>query len=82
MEATVTLDYTDQKTAEAIAEAISPENFKAPIDLEVKTTRERRKVITSIRCEGKLATFIATIDDLLFSASTAEKTISIIRKMK
>lgn len=81
MEATVTLEYKDEKTAEAIAQAVSPDNFKTPIGLQVKTVRENSKVITQIQCEGKLATFTATIDDLLFSASTAEKTLKIIKRI-
>ena len=81
MEATITLEYKNQRTAEAVAKAISPDNFKTPIGLQVKTTKNERKVISEIHCEGKLSTFIATIDDLLFSASTAEKTLATIRKM-
>jgi Transcription factor Pcc1 len=80
LEATVTLEYKDEKTAEAIAKAVSPDNFKTPVGLQVKTVRENKKVITQIQCEGTLATFTATIDDLLFSASTAEKTLHIITK--
>ncbi len=80
MEATVTLEYKDQRTAEAIAKAVSPDNFKTPAGLQVKTIRENNKVITEIQCDGKPATFTATIDDLLFSASTAEKTVKTIRK--
>ena len=79
MQATVTLEYKDEKTAEAIAQAVSPDNFKTPIGLQVKTARENNKVITEIQCTGKLATFTATIDDLLFSASTAEKTLKTIK---
>ncbi len=82
MEATITLEYRDEKTAEAVSNAISPDNFKTPIGLKVKTTRENKKVISQIQCEGKLATFTATIDDLLFSASTAEKTLQTISKLK
>ena len=81
MEATLTLEYTDEKTADAVANAVSPDNFKTPIGLHVKTVREDHKVVTEIQCEGKLATFTATIDDLLFSASTAEKTLKTIKKM-
>ena len=82
MQATITLEYKDEKTAKAIAQAVSPDNFKTPIGLQVKTERENNKVITHIECEGKLATFTATIDDLLFSASTAEKTLQTISKKK
>lgn len=79
VEATITLEYADEKTAEAIANAISPDNYKTPERLAIKTTRKANKVVTEINAEGKIATFIATIDDLLFSASTAEKTLNIVR---
>ena len=82
MEAKITLEYADEKTAEAISNAISPDNFKTPIGLSVETAIENNKVVSHIACEGKLATFIATIDDLLFSASTAEKTLLTINKMR
>jgi hypothetical protein len=82
LESKITLEYADQKTAEAISNAISPDNFKTPIGLNVKTITENNKVVSHISYEGKLATFIATIDDLLFSASTAEKTLHTISKMK
>ncbi|MCL4409232.1 MAG: KEOPS complex subunit [Gammaproteobacteria bacterium] len=80
MEATIQLEYKDQKTAEAVAKAVSPDNFKTPVGLQVKTVRENNKVITQISCKGKLATFTATIDDLLFSVSTAENTVRTISK--
>jgi len=81
LQATVTLEYKDEKTAKAIAQAVSPDNFKTPIGLQVKTVRENNKVITQIHCEGKLSTFTSTIDDLLFCASTAEKTVRAIYKI-
>jgi hypothetical protein len=82
LRATVTLEYADVKTAEAIAKAVSPDNFKAPTTLQIKTAQEGTRVITDIDCDGKLATFTATIDDLLFSASTAERTLQAIIKPK
>jgi hypothetical protein len=75
LQATITLEYSDVKTAEAIAKAISPDNLKAPLGLKITTVIDGCKVVTDIIYEGKLATFTATIDDLLFSASTAEKTL-------
>jgi hypothetical protein len=81
LETTVTLEYADAKIAKVVANAVSPDNFKTPIGLRVKTTRVDTKVVTKIECEGKLATFTATIDDLLFSTSTAEKTIKTINKI-
>jgi tRNA threonylcarbamoyladenosine modification (KEOPS) complex Pcc1 subunit len=80
LEATVTLEYADEKLAKAVANAVSPDNFKTPPKLSVKTVMEQGKVITTIQCEGKLATFTATIDDLLFNATTAEKALKTINK--
>jgi hypothetical protein len=80
LEATITLEYEDAKTAEAVANAVSPDNFKTPVGLFIKTTRTGSDVSTTIVAEGKLATFISTIDDLLFCASTAEKTLRVIKK--
>jgi hypothetical protein len=80
LQATIRLEYDDQSTAAAIAKAVSPDNFKVPKGLTVKTTQEGNQVITEISLDGKLATFIATIDDLLESVSTAEKTLHIVRR--
>ncbi len=80
MQATITLEYDDGETAAAIANAVSPDNFKIPAGLSVKTTRKSRKVITQIALDGKIATFIATIDDLLFCVSTAERTLHVVNR--
>jgi tRNA threonylcarbamoyladenosine modification (KEOPS) complex Pcc1 subunit len=80
LEAQIILEYVDAKTADAIANAVSPDNFKTPAGLLIKTIRRGNRVLTEVKAEEKLATFIATIDDLLFSVSTAEKTLSIAKK--
>lgn len=81
MEATVTIEYPDKELAKAVANAVSPDNFKTPPQLTVRTFHQGCKVTTTILCEGKQATFIATIDDLLFSATTAEKVLKSINKI-
>ena len=81
MEATITLEYADEKLAKAVANAVSPDNFKTPHKLFVKTVTEHGKVITTIKFEGKMATFTATIDDLLFNATAAEKALKAINKI-
>jgi hypothetical protein len=80
LEATLTLEYDDAATAEAIAKAVSPDNFLVPTRLTVKTACCGNQVITEIVLEGKIATFIATIDDLLSCVSTAEKTLHVVKK--
>ena len=80
MEAKITLSYTDAKTAEAIAKAVSPDNRVTPEGLKIETVQQGTEVVTEINCAGKLSTFTATIDDLLFCASTAEKTLKTVVK--
>lgn len=80
MEATITLEYDDEKTAETVADAVSPDNYKTPAGLVVTTARKHNAVITDIKAEGKIVTFIATIDDLLFSVSVAEKTLKAVQQ--
>lgn len=80
MEAEITLKYKDAKDAEAVARAVSPDNIKTPPGLSIKTTSKGNKVVTHIECKRKIPTFIATIDDLLFCVSTAEKTLQIAKK--
>lgn len=79
LEAMVTLEYEDLRTAEAVAAAVSPDNRKIPVGMTVATTRNGNLVTTKIKVEGKIATFIATIDDLLFCVSMAEKTLRLVK---
>jgi tRNA threonylcarbamoyladenosine modification (KEOPS) complex Pcc1 subunit len=81
LETEIILEYEDEKVAETTAKAVSPDNYKAPKGLSIKTTWDKNRVITVIRCRGKFSTFIATIDDLLFCVSTAEKTIKTIKRL-
>jgi len=82
LEAEITLKYDDARNAEAVAKAVSPDNFKVPPSLSIKTMIKGNKVVTYIKCKRKLPTFIATIDDLLFCVSIAEKTILTAKKLK
>jgi hypothetical protein len=82
LEATITLEYSDAKTADAVANAVSPDNFKTPQGLSIKTASEGSRVRTEVKAERKLSTFIATIDDLLFCVSTAEKTLRAVAKAR
>ncbi len=76
MEAEITLSCRSAREAEAIAKAVSPDNLKTPPGLTVKTARRGSKVITWVKCERKLESLIATLDDLLMAVQVAEKAIS------
>jgi tRNA threonylcarbamoyladenosine modification (KEOPS) complex Pcc1 subunit len=82
LEAEITIKYDNMESAEAIAKAVSPDNFKTPHGLSIKTKRNKNNISTYIKCRKELRTFIATIDDLLFSISIAEKTLQTAKKLK
>lgn len=82
MEAEIKLSYQNKREAQAIAKAVSPDNVKVPSGLSIKTTKKGSKVFTNVKCETKLQTFIATIDDLLCCISIAEKAFLAAKKFE
>ena len=80
MEAKIVLEYKKVREAEAVANAVSPDNSKTPHGLRVETTRRGNKVVNKIQCETKLQTFMATLDDLLSAVSVAEQALSAAKK--
>lgn len=80
LKAEIVIQYDDDESAKAVAEAVSPDNFKVPPGLFIKTLQRKKAVLTLIKCRKGLPTFIATIDDLLFSISIAEKTLKTLKK--
>ena len=82
MEAEIKLSYKNEREAEAVAKAVSPDNVEVPPGLFVKTVRRGSKVFTTVECQTKLQTFIATLDDLLSCVSVAEKAFSVAKEFK
>ena len=82
MEAEIKLSYQNKREAEAVAQAVSPDNVKVPSGLSIKTTKKGSKVFTNVKCGTKLQTFIATIDDLLCCVSIAEKAFLAAKKFE
>ena len=80
MEAEIRLSYENEREAEAVAKAVSPDNVEVPSGLYVKTVRNGSEVHTTIECQTRLQTLIATIDDLLACVSVAEKTFKVAKK--
>ncbi len=80
MEAEICLSYKNDREAQAIAQAVSPDNMQVPTGLSVKTTRKASQVHTKIQCQKRLQTLIATIDDLLACVSVAEKAFKVAKK--
>jgi len=73
LEAELLFSYQTEREAEAVNKAVSPDNVKTPPGLKVSTSRRKRDLLTSVRCEKSIETFIATLDDLIACISVAEE---------
>ncbi len=82
MEAKIKLSYKNEREAEAVAKAVSPDNMEAPPGLFVKTVRRGSTVFTTVECQTRLQTLIATLDDLLSCVSVGEKAFSVAKGLK
>jgi len=80
LEAEIRLSYENEREAEAVAKAVSPDNMEVPSGLYIETVRKGSDVLTRIECQTRLQTLIATIDDLLACVSVAEKTFTVAKK--
>ena len=80
MEAEIRLFYGNEREAQAVTKAVSPDNVEIPSGLCIETVRNGIEVHTKIDCQARLQTLIATIDDLLACVSVAEKTFKVAMK--
>ncbi len=80
MEAEIRLSYDNEREAEAVAKAVSPDNVEVPQGLHIETVRNGSEVYTKVECKTRLQTLIATLDDLLACVSVAEKTFNVAKK--
>ena len=80
MEAEIRLSYKNEREAEAVAKAVSPDNVEVPQGLHIETLRDGFEVYTKVDCQTRLQTLIATLDDLLACVSVAEKTFKVAKK--
>ena len=80
MEAEIRLSYRNEREAEAVAKAVSPDNVEVPQGLYIETVRNGSTVYTKIECQTRLQTLIATLDDLLACVSVAEKTFKVAKR--
>jgi tRNA threonylcarbamoyladenosine modification (KEOPS) complex Pcc1 subunit len=74
-EATVTIQYVDQRTAEAILRAIEPDNMTTPEGVDIEATAAGGIVTINVECSRGIGSLVATLDDLLSCIQAAEAAI-------
>ncbi len=74
-EAKLTLRYPNEETARAVAEAVSPDNYQAPEDLEISVDRRNTEITVRVLCPKGVGSLISTLDDLLSCIGAAEKVL-------
>jgi tRNA threonylcarbamoyladenosine modification (KEOPS) complex Pcc1 subunit len=73
-DATVTIEYVDQRTAEAILRAIEPDNLTTT-GVEIEAEAREGVVTINVECMRGIGSLVATIDDLLSCIQAAEAAI-------
>ena len=61
MEAEINLKYKNEKEAQAVTEAVSPDNMEVPTGLKIQTVQKGAEVNTKIQCQKNLSTLIGRI---------------------
>jgi len=74
-EATVTIQYVDQRTAEAILRAIEPDNLTTPEGVKIEAEASGGVVTINVECRRGIGSLVATLDDLLSCIQAAEAAI-------
>jgi hypothetical protein len=74
-EATLTIQYVDQRTAEAVLKAIEPDNLTTPEGVEIEATASGGVVTINVGCTRGIGSLVATLDDLLSCIQAAEAAI-------
>jgi len=74
-EATVTIQYVDQRTAEAILRAIEPDNLTTPEGVKIEAEASGGVVTINLECRRGVGSLVATLDDLLSCIQAAEAAI-------
>jgi hypothetical protein len=68
-------DLSDEKTLDSIIESLLPDNVGVEETTSIRVRRIDRAIIIEVEAEGKLGSFIHTIDDLLRCLSTSIRTL-------
>lgn len=74
-EATVTIEYRDQRIAEAIIRAIEPDNLTTPDGVKIEAEAKGGAATINVECRRGIGSLVATLDDLLSCIQAAEKAI-------
>ncbi|MDJ0271929.1 MAG: KEOPS complex subunit Pcc1 [Candidatus Caldarchaeum sp.] len=75
----ITISPKNSQDAEAIYNSLKPDDKPLPRGLFVETRLENNMVVVDIVCERGLASFLATVDDILRSAALSEKAAETLR---
>ena len=70
-EAKVTIEYVDQRTAEAILKAIEPDNLTST-GVDIVAEANGGVVTIKVGCSRGVGSLVATLDDLLSCIQAAE----------
>lgn len=75
IKSSIEIRFETAEEAEVVFRALKPDDKPVPPGLEVETKRIENTVVVEIICSRGLASFLATVDDVLRMASVSEKVL-------
>jgi hypothetical protein len=71
----IQLEYKNNLTATAIQKAITPDNIKAPKEINIKSYVKKNILLIDVSSNRNIGSLILTLDDLLGCIQAAEKSL-------
>jgi tRNA threonylcarbamoyladenosine modification (KEOPS) complex Pcc1 subunit len=75
-EAEIILRFPNEDTAQAVAEAVTPDNLQVPEGLNLVMDRKGEELSIKVRCSKGVGSLLSTLDDLLSCINAAEKSLN------
>jgi hypothetical protein len=72
MRAELICAYGSERVSRAVGRALQPDNRRLAAGLVVRTKVTGKRVISTVGLDGRMETFLATLDDLLSCTLAAE----------
>lgn len=76
----ISLTYPNKRTAQSVAQAVSPDNLNVPQNMTIETKIRGSTVVTVTESGKSLETIISTIEDILSCVEGAEKALNSVRE--
>jgi tRNA threonylcarbamoyladenosine modification (KEOPS) complex Pcc1 subunit len=77
---TITLDFSDEKLAEIIWNALEPENSQINDKSNIQMKLEKQRLVVEFSSQSSLSTIRNTVDDIISTVTTSENIYKTVKR--